>query len=541
MFSQLQIRWRLAILVVGALVMMIATSTYGLLKLRESILDDRRTETREIINLAYSVADYYGKQAEAGKLPADTAKEMAQTAIAALRYEDNNYFSQYDTSYHMVRHPFKAELNGKDMSDLKDSTGKRIVYELVEAAKRGNGEFVEYLWPRGADKTPVPKLATAKLYAPWGLVIQSGIYIDDVEVQFRKQATIVAGAIGFGIVILVILSWWIATGISNPLSTLGRHMHEVAASGDLGRPARIESGAEIGAIAHAFNTLTRSFGNIIKGVAGGSQQILGASAQLTQSIQRIQQSSALQSDAAASTAATVEQISQSLASTTQGLQQLAGFADQSRQLTRDGRGVVDLAAREMALIADSVTTSAQAVDKLGEESRRISDIVAVIREIADQTNLLALNAAIEAARAGETGRGFAVVADEVRKLAERTAQSTQEISLMISSIQGQTQQAVSGIRQVSDMALKGVTLANQAGEAVSRIDDSVGEVSQVVADIAQAAEEQHKASNDIVSHMEKISREAQENTSAIDVVSAAARGLENMADQMQAEIAHFKV
>ena len=541
MFSQLQIRWRLAILVIGALLMMIATSTYGLLILRQSILEDRRVETREIINLAYSVAEYYGKQAEAGKLPADTAKEMAQTAIAALRYGDNNYFSQYDTTYHMVRHPFKPEMNGKDMADLKDSAGKRMVYELVEAAKRGNGEFVEYLWPRGADKVPVPKLATAKLYAPWGLVIQSGIYIDDVEVQFRQQATIVAGGIGVAILILIGLSWWIGVGISEPLAKLGQHVHEVAASGDLGRPARIESGAEIGAIAHAFNTLTGSFGNIIKGVAGGSQQILGASAQLTGSIQRIQQSSALQSDAAASTAATVEQISQSLASTTQGLQQLAGFADQSRQLTREGRGVVDQAAREMSLIAESVTTSAQAVDKLGEESRRISDIVAVIREIADQTNLLALNAAIEAARAGETGRGFAVVADEVRKLAERTAQSTQEISQMISSIQGQTQQAVSGIRLVTDMALKGVTLANQAGEAVSKIDNSVGEVSQVVADIAQAAEEQHKASNDIVSHMEKISREAQENTSAIDVVSTAARGLESMADRMQAEIAHFKV
>ena len=162
MLSQLRIRHRLALLVAGALVLMLASASYSLLVLRGSILEDRRAETREIVNTAYSIAEYYGKQAETGQLPLETAREMAQTTIAAMRYEGDNYFSQYDTSYHMVRHPFKAELNGKDLSELKDSTGKRIVYELVEAAKRGQGEFVEYLWPRGADKTPLPKLATRR-------------------------------------------------------------------------------------------------------------------------------------------------------------------------------------------------------------------------------------------------------------------------------------------------------------------------------------------------------------------------------------------
>jgi methyl-accepting chemotaxis protein len=541
MLSKLRIRHRLALLVIGALLLMIATATYGLLVLKNSILDDRRTETREIVNVAYSIAEYYGKQAEAGKIPVDTAKEMAQMAIAAIRYEGENYFSQYDTSYHMVRHPFKAELNGKDMADLKDSTGKRIVYELVEAAKRGQGEFVEYLWPRGADKTPVPKLATARLYAPWGLVVQSGIYIDDVDAQFRKQATIIATGIGLGILLLIALSWWIATGISGPLDHLSCRMNEIAASGDLREPIRVESGAEIGDIARAFNTLIERLGAVIREVGDDARQVLVASEQLSTSILRIEQSSARQSDAAASTASTIEEISQSIGSTTVNLQQLSSFADQSRNLTQDGRQVVNQASGEMARIADSVSNSAHAVDQLGDASRKISEIVAVIRDIADQTNLLALNAAIEAARAGETGRGFAVVADEVRKLAERTAQSTQEISQMISNIQGQTDQAVAGIRDVSSMALHGVTLAGQAGEAVSRIDDSVGEVRQVVADIAHAATEQHQASNTISSHIEDISRQAHDNAAAIREVSAAAKGLEKMAERMKGEISHFKV
>jgi methyl-accepting chemotaxis protein len=540
MLSQLRIRHRLALLVAGALVLMLATAGYGLLVLRGSIMEDRRAETREIVNVAYSIAEYYGKQAEAGKLPLETARDMAQTTIAALRYEGDNYFSQYDTSYHMVRHPFKAELNGKDLSELKDSTGKRIVYELVEAAKRGQGEFVEYLWPRGADKTPLPKLATARLYAPWGLVIQTGIYVDDVDAQFRREAAIIGGGIGLGMLLLVGLSWWIAVGISAPLAHLSRRMDEIAAGGDLREPIRVTSGGELGTMAQAFNTLMQRISGVIRETANGSQQLRSASEQLSSSIRRIEQSSAKQSDAAASTAATVEQITQSIGSTTVGLQQLSGFTDQSRTLTQDGRQVVDQAAGEMARIADSVSTSAQAVDQLGAASRQISDIVAVIREIADQTNLLALNAAIEAARAGESGRGFAVVADEVRKLAERTAQSTQQISQMISGIQGQTELAVAGIREVSDMALHGVKLAGQAGDAVSRIDSSVGEVRQVVADIAQAAAEQHQASNTISGHIEDISRQAYDNATAIHDVAAAAHGLQQMAERMQAGIDHFK-
>ncbi len=301
MLSHLKIRSRLALLVVVALVLMMATAAYGLMVLRGSILEDRRVETREIVNLAYSIAEYYGKQAETGKMEPEAARELAQSTIAGLLYEGDNYFSQYDTRYHMVRHPFKAELNGKDLSELKDSTGKRIVYELVEAAKRGQGEFVEYLWPRGADKIPVPKLATARLYAPWNLIISSGIYIDDVDAQFRKEGAIVAGGIGVGILLLIGLSWWIATGISEPLSRLSQRMNEVAASGDLSQPITVESGAEIGAITSAFNTLIQRFGSIIREVSGGSRQILDASEKLSSSILRIEQSTAVQSEAAAST------------------------------------------------------------------------------------------------------------------------------------------------------------------------------------------------------------------------------------------------
>jgi methyl-accepting chemotaxis protein len=541
MLRQLKIKYRLTLLIIAGLIVQLAVSLYGLSVYKDNLLEARREKTKQLVEMAYSVADHYGKLAEAGKMDKAEAREAAQTIIAALRYEGDNYFSQYDTEYRMVRHPFKAELNGKDMSGLKDSTGTRIVVELVDAAKRGQGEFVQYLWPRAANSTPVPKLATAKLYAPWGLVIQSGIYIDDVDTQFHHLATVIGVGLGSGMLLLVGLSWWIGAGISRPLSELSQRMSEVTQTGDLRKTLNTDENGEIGRIAHAFNELMQRFGGIIRDVSDSSRRILGASEQLAGSMQRIGQSTNVQSDAATATASTVEEISQSQGQTTDSLQQLAGVAQTSRELTGEGRRVVVEATGEMQTIAAAVDETASAVTALGEESRRISDIVAVIREIADQTNLLALNAAIEAARAGEAGRGFAVVADEVRKLAERTSQSTSQITNMITAIQDGTSTAVERIRKVSEQALKGVELATQAGTAVERIESSVSEVSNVVADIASAAAEQHRASGEISRNVESISHQAQENANAIRDVADAAKALEMMAQRLSGEVATFKV
>lgn len=541
MLANLKIKHRLSLLTLGVLILLFLLSAYSLMMLKDNIMDARREKTRQVVEMAYSLAEHYGKLADKGVMSQADAKEAAMSSIAALRYEGDNYFSQYDTSYHMTRHPFKAELNGKDLSGLQDSQGVKIVVELVDAAKRGKGEFVEYLWPRGADKTPVPKLATAKLYAPWGLVIQSGIYIDDVETQYQQAAKMLGVGILAGMLVLMVSSWWMASSISQPLTRLAARMSEVAETGDLQHALPVESGAEMGDITMAFNSLMRRFGAILREVANSAQHLNRATEQLTHTIAQVEKSSEQQSSSAAATASTVEEITMSLGQITGNLNRLQGIADASQTLTQEGQQVVGNASEEMRRITQSVQETATAVTALGEDSRRISDIVAVIRDVADQTNLLALNAAIEAARAGESGRGFAVVADEVRKLAERTAQSTQQITEMISSIQEGTQQAVSRIQSVSERATRGLDLANSAGHSVEDIDRSVGEVSHVVRDIAHAAAEQHAAGDNIASHIEQISVQAQANATAIREVGHSAQLLEDMATRLSKEISHFKI
>ncbi len=155
-------------------------------------------------------------------------------------------------------------------------------------------------------------------------------------------------------------------------------------------------------------------------------------------------------------------------------------SENTEQLSLRGSDVLEQAAAEMLRVSDQVTRSSDIIEQLGESSGHIGSIVGTIREIADQTNLLALNAAIEAARAGETGRGFAVVADEVRKLAERTSQSTREISGIVERIQQGSQSAIDAMYEVRDQTKLSLELSGQARDAISEIRSGTRDVVDVV-------------------------------------------------------------
>ncbi len=192
-------------------------------------------------------------------------------------------------------------------------------------------------------------------------------------------------------------------------------------------------------------------------------------------------------------------------------------------------------------IATVVKKSAENIEKLGESSKQIGEIISVIDDIADQTNLLALNAAIEAARAGEQGRGFAVVADEVRKLAERTTEATKQIASMIKGIQEETTEAVKAMNKGNQEVTSGIDLADKAGESLEEILSSTTEVMDMVNQIAAASEEQSATSEQISKNVQSISKVTSESASRIENVARSAEELSRLTNDLFSLMKRFKI
>lgn len=191
-------------------------------------------------------------------------------------------------------------------------------------------------------------------------------------------------------------------------------------------------------------------------------------------------------------------------------------------------------------LAEMVQTATDVVSKLESDSANIGNVLAVINGIAEQTNLLALNAAIEAARAGEQGRGFAVVADEVRMLATRTQQSTQEITGITESLLSGTQKAVASMSTGKESAQQGVDLTEQAVEALAIISGAIGTVKNMNVQIAEGAEGQSLAMNDVNQNVQVISDVISQSSSNFDVINKATADVNQRVKNLEALISDYK-
>ena len=331
--------------------------------------------------------------------------------------------------------------------------------------------------------------------------------------------------------------------IANALGGDVRYASGIAreiAAGNLAIEVKAEAG-DANSLLASMQTMRDRLREMVSRITAGATQVSQAARQLAEASSGVADASTRQSEAAAATAAAVEQM-------TVGINQISQSADEAKTITRHSQetsqqnvGVIRDAAAEMDKIADTVEASARIIGSLDEQSREISKVVSVIREIADQTNLLALNAAIEAARAGEQGRGFAVVADEVRKLAERTSVSTQEIASTIEKIQSGTQSAVHSMVAGVDQVKAGTALAQQAGASIADIEAEARRVVNVVNDISNSLQEQSAASNDIAKNVENIASMVEKNNASAEQAATAASELQTLAQGLTATIGHFRV
>ena len=358
-----------------------------------------------------------------------------------------------------------------------------------------------------------------------------------------RSGMITYGMSGAFLLAAIVLGWFsLATvnAIRRPVERMRAALVEAERSSDLTQRVPAHGRDEVSEMARAFNALMQSLQETLNRVMANAQQVSTAATQMAAASSQITESSRVQSESAASTAAAVEQVTVSINQVADNTRETRGVSEQACVLSTAGEKSARMAAEQMLDTARSVGLSMELIERLSQRSKDISGIVKVIRDIAEQTNLLALNAAIEAARAGEQGRGFAVVAAEVRKLAERTASSTSEISGMIESIQGEVGRAVDNLKSNNAQVAQGKSLAEDVAATLARINEGARLTMERINDISSAAAEQGTASNDIARNVERIAQMTEENSAAITQASPTARELEALAPRLPSEVAQFK-
>lgn len=272
-----------------------------------------------------------------------------------------------------------------------------------------------------------------------------------------------------------------------------------------------------------------------------SQVLFQSSGELASTMHSLADAGRAQATSATSMAASVEEMTVSISHISERASEVHQMSEDAGKKSSESGRVVQQSANEMHRISESVTESANKISALESAAAEISVIINVIREIAEQTNLLALNAAIEAARAGEQGRGFAVVADEVRKLAERTGQSTQEISGMVENIQSITRDAVSGMSESVEQVNQSAGLAQQTGQSITDIQEAAQQVLTAANDMAAALNQQSSASQDIARNVETIAQMTESSSAAMAQASTLAETLEQRAQLLDEMVGRFKL
>ncbi len=539
---KLPIHSRLWLILGVALIMLVSLGLLMLQQINHDLYSAKVQKTQHVVQSAAGVLTYFQGLEAAGTLTREQAQKQAMEAIRGLRYGKDDYFWINDLGPKMIMHPTNPKLEGQDLSALKDPDGKFLFNEMVAVAKAKGAGMVDYRWPKPGASDPVPKVSYVQLFQPWNWIVGSGVYIDDMQAEFREQA-IRASMLGLGIAVLMtLLVLTISRSITRPLNEVVGAMANIASGeGDLTRTLHSDGNDELAALASHFNTFTSKLRSVIG-------QMLQAATALNQSADTLGGVATKSQQDSQQQAMQMEQVATAINEVTYGVQDVAKNAEQAsgevqgaEANAKQGQANIERSLLQIDKLSGTIDEAVEVIRTLAQETTQIGGVLEVIRSIAEQTNLLALNAAIEAARAGEQGRGFAVVADEVRLLAQRTQKSTAEIQVMIERLQKNSEAAVNVINESSKASQLTVEQARQAGESLNQISQSLRNLTSLNASIASATLQQAHVVEDINQNVTDAAGLAHNTAMAAEQSSSASQHLNELADELNRLLRQFRV
>lgn len=296
-----------------------------------------------------------------------------------------------------------------------------------------------------------------------------------------------------------------------------------------------------GAIADSINFAIEQLRSLVGTINDTSVQVSSSAQETQATAMHLAEAAEHQATEIGSATDRINEIASSIRNVSQNSTQSAEVAQRAVEIATNGADVVRQTIQGMDNIRDQIQETSKRIKRLGESSQEIGAIVELINDISEQTNILALNASIQAASAGEAGRGFAVVADEVQRLAERASNATKRIEGLVSTIQADTNEAVSSMEETTTEVVQGARLAEDAGTALGEIERVSNDLADLIRNISQSAEQQSAAASNISETMNTIQSITAQTSQGASQTASSIGNLAQMATHLRRSVADFKL
>lgn len=589
------IRSKIALLVIGSVIVTAVilgiVSQYMIYTTNSDRIDQMEAQLREGYdeNIKHQVeiitSELSGiiNQMNNGIITKAEAEVIAADVIRNAKYGESGYFWADTIEGVNVVLLGKADVEGTSRIDLTDTNGNKIIQGFIELIKKDGAGFYDYYFPRPNETEALPKRAYVKLFEPFGWIIGTGNYIDDIDGTIVDQndqmkseivtaSLFLVGAIVITLILGVFMAFIFGSALAKPILKLSEVLNKTSnldIKNDDTYDYLLNYKDETGIIAKAVANLRNVLRNLIEEMQRDSVQLENSSDELrrvveygregidavTQTVGDFASGATSQAQDAMLASEKMEELAKEIEETVSSAAKLKVYTNAVAQSNIEG-------VKQLSDLNEKFQMTSKANDLLSEnvgtltiKSSSIVQITNTIQQIAEQTNLLALNAAIEAARAGEAGRGFAVVADEIRKLAEETSKSTTQIDKIIREILSEIEETEQNMSSSNEAVKVSATVLGNVQMAFEAIEKSISDTLMQLDSISSNIQNVNKNKDNATESIHGISAITEENAAAAEEIAATMdtqaelmRGIQdnsaevkNIADDMTKIIGRFKV
>lgn len=509
---------------------------------------DYQTEIRSQVQSAISlVQGFYDRSAD-GSLSEEEAQKQALEAVRSMRYRDDGsgYMWIDAEDYTLLMHPILPEQEGENRYDLTDQDGVKIIQNIMASADAGGG-YNKFYFTKADGVTVAPKVAYSQKFAPWGWVITTGNYVDEMDEeiavtrkqinrQFRQMILLFAVAVAIVLLSAFLVSLFFGKRLTRGIQRVEGNLRKTA-EGDLSYqldPRLTGRADEIGNIARSLEGVKDSLAEMIGNIsdAGGKLKISSEKfsekfKEITNSIQNVNtaiEELALGATSQASETETVNgkivELGDVIEIEKQGVQKLEQSVSTMMEYSSEASESIRLLHNITEITVKAIDVVYEQTNRNNESAENINKAVEIIKGLAEQTNLLSLNASIEAARAGEAGRGFAVVAEEIRNLAEESAGSAQEIEGIVKELTGNVAISVDNMQVVSENVEEQRQRLEDTRQSFEHLYSEIKEVENVSMEIGNQTKELDELKQVVADSVNNLASIVEENAASTEETSA---------------------